>query len=233
MAGMRPLDGDELAAVARCFEGRFAERNRALFGVLYYFGWRISEALALRVRDVFGPGGEPLRYVRLARRFVKKRTESRTEEVHEGLRPWLVAWYGELAGRLAGLVPGDVPLFCGDGLRAVGRKHAWEVLVQAYERAGIGRLGVGCHGLRKTHGQQVYEWALGQVAEGKPVDPNRLAQLALHHRQMASTQHYLQIDGAALPEARKAMPNLSSEERLSGPDSLSKHPKVPPNKPCR
>jgi len=91
---MRPLDEGELRAVSGAFRGRFAARDRALFGVLYYFGWRISEALALRVRDVFAPSGSALRYVHLSRRFVKKKTESRTDEVHAGLRPWLEAWHG-------------------------------------------------------------------------------------------------------------------------------------------
>ena len=51
MKGTRPLDNNEIRAVADSFDGIFATRNRGLFVLGVSTGGRISELLSLKVDD--------------------------------------------------------------------------------------------------------------------------------------------------------------------------------------
>ena len=57
MKGCRPLDKNELSRLKTAFTGRMAVRNKALFFLGVNTGFRISELLSLRLRDVLTPQG--------------------------------------------------------------------------------------------------------------------------------------------------------------------------------
>jgi integrase len=56
MAGCRALTDREVELVSKSFGGRYALRDRALFLLGVHTGFRISELLSLRVRDVWAYG---------------------------------------------------------------------------------------------------------------------------------------------------------------------------------
>jgi site-specific recombinase XerD len=56
MKGSRPLAAEEVAQVAKSFSGAYATRNKALFVVGHRTGFRISELLSLRVKDIWQHG---------------------------------------------------------------------------------------------------------------------------------------------------------------------------------
>jgi integrase len=202
MRGMRPLVDAELATVAQSFRGLHRARNRCLFLWLYYLGWRISELLSLTWEDVLLPGGDPKTWVALQRRNRKGRREGITDQVTPAMRSVLSACRdAELAaGRL---------IVAPQRIWPISRQGAWKVLVSAYERGGVGRHGVGCHGIRKAHGLWVYRDALTRLRRGEgAIDPMRAAARSLHHTSVASTEHYLPVDDATVQAARESMPNL-------------------------
>ena len=78
----RPLSDEEVGRVVESFSGRYALRDKAMFIVGIRTGYRISELLSLRIRDVLRPDGEIMDSVTVARRNVKGKTRGRTVPLH-------------------------------------------------------------------------------------------------------------------------------------------------------
>ena len=53
MKGMRPFTDEEITAISDGFTGTYANRDRALFITGVKSGFRISELLSLKIRDVY------------------------------------------------------------------------------------------------------------------------------------------------------------------------------------
>ena len=202
MRGMRPLSDAELLAVARSFRGRHKVRNHCLFLWLYYLGWRISELLSLTWSDVLLPDGETKPWISLQRCNRKGRREGIT-------LPVTAAMAKAMAGcRDAELSAGRL-IVAPQRIWPISRQAAWKVLVTAYELAGIGRRGIGCHGIRKACGLWAYDYALKRLKTGEgSIDPMRAAAQVLGHSSVASTEHYLPVDDATVLAARNSMPDL-------------------------
>ena len=77
MSGCRPLQAAEVVEVAQSFGGRYALRDRALFLVGLYTGFRITELLSLRWRDCLRHG-QVAAAVTVARRAMKNEQRGRT-----------------------------------------------------------------------------------------------------------------------------------------------------------
>lgn len=202
MRGMRPLSDAELVTVAQSFAGKHRVRNRCLLLWLYYLGWRISELLSLTWDDVLLPDGETKAWVALQRRNRKGRREGLSQTVTPAMRAAMAhCRNSELqAGRL---------IVVGQRIWPISRQAAWKILVSAYERAHVGRRGVGCHGVRKAHGLWIYRAALDRLRKGEgSIDPMRAAARSLGHASIASTEHYLPVDDATVQAAREAMPEM-------------------------
>ena len=192
MRGMRPPTGDELAAMVAAVAGRNAHRNRCLMVTMYYLGWRISEVLSLTWGDVLAPGGSPQTWVTLQRRHRKGHREGVTQPVTAAMARELCAYRDALAA--AGR-----PILTADHLWPFNRQHAWRVISDACWRAGLGRRGIGCHGLRKRHGLDVHDDGMLRLKQGETsVNPMRLAQQSLGHKSQASTEHYLPFGDQAV-----------------------------------
>jgi integrase len=189
MKGCRPLSDEEIRVISKSFGGNYAKRDRALFFLGIKSGFRISELLSLRIRDVYQYGAIVDR-VTVQRRNIKRKVEGRTVPIHPDAKAALSEWIAEL-GTVA---PETFVFLSRKGVnRAIGRVQAYRILEEAYDTNGLaGKLGT--HSMRKTFADPVYE-KLGR-------DLVR-TQRALGHRNINSTVSYLsfreeEIDAAIL-----------------------------------
>lgn len=194
MKGARPLTEAEFRAVHGAMTGPLAARNRALLVLGVRSGFRVSELLSLRQRDVL-QHERVVSHVAVARRYMKKRVEGRTVYLHPKAAAELEAWLVELRRR-PGYVGARTFVFKSYGQlatqnRPISRVQAWRVLRRAFDACELsGKLGTHC--MRKTFADRVFE-QLGR-------DLMR-TQKALGHRNVNSTVSYLsfkeeEIEGA-------------------------------------
>ncbi len=190
MRGCRPLTPAEVERVLAAFEGPSAARDRALFLLGVKSGFRISELLSLRVRDVVQGGGIVAR-VSVACRHMKRRTEGRTVLLHPAAKETLAAWLEVLRAREG--ADGEAFLFASrrNPKRPIGRVQAWRLLRRAFAHAGVtGNLGT--HTMRKTFADRLYDRLGGDLVK---------LQRALAHRSLVSTASYVSFREEEIDEA--------------------------------
>lgn len=193
MKGCRPLTDAEVSSVLVVLEtSQNALRDRALFLLGVRSGFRISELLSLRIRDVL-QNGNFVERIAVARGHMKGKKEGRTVILHPQAKEALELWTRELMA--AGHTAPDTFIFRSreGGNRAIARGSAWHILKTACARAGLsGKLGTHC--MRKTFAKNVH------AKLGKDL---MKTQKALGHRSITSTVSYLsfaedEIDDAIL-----------------------------------
>lgn len=200
MKGCRPLTDTEVRYAVRSFEGRYAVRNRCLFVLGIVCGFRITEMLSLRIKDVVA-GGRVRSYVKVPRRNMKGSKEGRTAYLPpEGQRAVL-----EQIRALEYPASADF-LFRSQWAenKAISASQAHRVLVGCFDSCGIVDQ-VATHSLRKTFADRMYTHFLERVAAGEGVDAFTETSLALGHRDPASTRHYLSFRDEGRREAAKAI----------------------------
>src|SRR5262245_48838508 len=94
MAGCRAFTDAEVQVISQSFGGRYALRDKALFLVGVYTGFRISELLSLQVRDVW-QYGRVSDLISVARRYMKRRREGRTVRLHPVAQAAIAAWLAQ------------------------------------------------------------------------------------------------------------------------------------------
>ena len=195
MKGTRPLDNSEIRKVSDAFDGIFAIRNRSLFMLGVSVGGRISELLALKVKDVW-QNGKPVKDLLFDRNIVKGGEISRAVPVNTDGRKAienLVAWHIGLYGPIDPTRP-LFPSRKGQGGKAMTRIAAHNALKAAFEAAGLnGKLGT--HSLRKSYAQRLYEQTNDIYA----------VQEMLGHKSVVTTQQYLGVNYASVRDALEAM----------------------------
>lgn len=180
MKGMRALTEDEINLVCKSFAGPTKYRDLALFELGIRAGFRVSEMLSLRIKDVY-QHGKIVDEVYVQRRNMKKKIEGRCAPLHEKAKEAIGAWVKELLTS-GGWYP-DMMLFRSrvGSNKAISRVMAWKILTEAYQTNGLG-MGIGCHGLRKSYARKVF----------KQLDYNLVdTQLAMGHKDISSTIKYL------------------------------------------
>lgn len=191
MKGCRGFtDREERDLIAYLAQRRNGLRNVALFVLGIETGFRISELLSVRLRDVV-LSNKIRERLQIARRRMKRSREGRSIilsiSAREALRPWLQ----ELAGR--GYQQPTDYLFQVRGRtnRALSRAKAWQIIHEGAR--AVGSTGpIGTHSLRKTFADRYYRWLLhSQQTRGRAIDPMRELQKALGHRNMESTESYI------------------------------------------
>jgi len=194
MAGCRALTDAEIGLVRRSFGGEFAKRDEALFVLGVKAGFRISELIAIRVKDV-RQYGQMADRVEVSRQYMKGKHHSRSVPLHPEAREALAQWLPLLHARLGGLLPDDTPVFCSrvkdprtGMLRAISRAQGWRILKDAFETNELG-VKLATHSLRKTFATRVHTAYAGDL---------RKTQRALGHQNINSTLHYLALDDAAV-----------------------------------
>lgn len=195
MAGCRPLTPDEIAALDApgVFAGRYARRDRALFTLGRYSGFRVRELLSLRVKDLMHPGGRFVDRIYVERRNIKRKRQGRQIVFHPAAKRAVRDWIKDLFD--AGHVGRNVHVFRSQKGRdaAMSVSQAWRVINRVFARAGLdGRLAT--HTMRKTYAKGVYDLALTRLQAGEHVDPSRATMYALGHKSVATTEKYLDFN---------------------------------------
>jgi len=187
MKGCRGLTDDEVTLVSQSFSGTYAARDKALFVLGVKSGFRISELLSLTVGDVW-QHGQFVERVAVRRRYMKGKIQGRSVILHPEAKGALAPWLMTMQQR--GKVTPDTCLFPSrkGQNRPLRRGQAWQILRQAYEANELTGM-IGCHGMRKTFGQKVYE------KTGRDL---RATQHAMGHKSPASTAAYLAVDEQAI-----------------------------------
>ena len=155
MRGCRPLTEVEVDLVMRSFGGKFALRDQALFTLGIFSGFRITELLSLRVRDV-RQHGQLVDRVTVERRHMKRKRASRTVVLHPQAKVALRAWLERMPA-LRAVTPDTYVFTSRKGPnRPISRVHALRVLQEAFDSCEMtGKLGT--HSMRKTFANNVHE----------------------------------------------------------------------------
>jgi integrase len=192
MKGCRPLSEDEVELIRQSFGGTYGLRDQALFLLGVKSGFRISELLSLRVRDV-SQHGRMVERVTVQRRHTKKKIEGRTVVLHPDAKAALADWLMRLQ-QMAEMTPQTYVFQSRKGLnRPIGKIHAWKILHEAVitnELTGK----IGTHAMRKTFANRVYHQLNHDLMK---------TQRAMGHKNINSTVAYLsfveeEIDRAIL-----------------------------------
>lgn len=161
MKGCMPLDQDDATrALEHGFTGRYAARDRALCALGLKSGFRVSELLSLRVRDVIR-NGQFVQQVNVRRQNMKGKHTGRRLPLASTCHPFLTEWIGQLATLNSGGLDPDQFLFAsrkGEN-KPISRYTATRIVQRALAAIGIEgpAYTVGFHSLRKTFAEQVYE----------------------------------------------------------------------------
>ncbi len=166
------LTPDEVRALIGACSNRAPTgiRNRALIVALYRGGLRISEALALKPKDVDEAAGT----ITVLR---GKGDRRRTVGLDPGAFAVLARW---LERRRALGLTGRQPLFCTLDGRPLKSSYVRTLLPRLAAKAGLEKR-VHAHGLRHTHAAEL-------AREGTPAN---LIQAQLGHNSLATTDRYL------------------------------------------
>jgi len=188
--GCRPLTGGEVRRVVKTFQGRYKERDRAMFVLGVCAGFRISEMLSLRVRDIV-QNGEITKRVCVQRQNTKGKKQTRDVKLLDAAREVLFEWIKKGLHAKGFILP-DTYLFKSQvgKNKPISRRHAYRVLKDNFERNYMtGKLGT--HTMRKTYAAALYKDLVERRAKGEPVDPFPLTARGLGHMNMGNTEKYL------------------------------------------
>jgi integrase len=146
---------EEVACVLQSFHGPYAARDRALFTLGILSGFRITELLSLRVKDVL-QHGHLVDRVTVPRRHMKRKTQSRTVILHPQAKAALHAWLAALQTQ-ATVTPETYVFKSRNGPnQPISRRRALRLLQAICRSHGMtGQLGT--HSMRKTFANNVYE----------------------------------------------------------------------------
>lgn len=183
MKGCRPLTPTEIAHVLAAFTGKYGLRNKALFMLGLKTGFRITELVTLKTKDVV-QSGRILSEIYLQRCNTKSQIEGRILRVNSAARAALASLVGSDQCNGSFLFSsrqgGDAHL---------SAKHASKILKQAFRKADIegawihGRLST--HSMRKTFAKSIF------INTGESLG---ITQDKLGHIHLASTVSYLKFE---------------------------------------
>lgn len=214
MPGRRSLTHEEESALLRVARS-LDSRSRLLITTGWLTGLRLSEILRLTVGSVTRNGvvGEMLGVA--PRNLKGKRGTTRWIPILPELSRALECHLAHLRRRYE--LTSDVPLFISrnsgpDGTyQQLGREAARRILGQAFTEAGIaddGRL--GSHSLRKTWSKRVYANSGNDIM---------ILKLALGHRDVTTTQMYLEPDEEVMLAAVRGVDFTRLPRRLAQTDT--------------
>lgn len=189
MKGSRPLTKDEVTMVFNklgSLNNRYGKRNQLLFLMGVKTGFRISELLSIKVKDVIQHNKVTAR-VTVTKANMKNQVESRSVALHEAVKPLIL----DLV-TTTGLSSDDF-LFSSQRGENLTREMAHIILREAFECCRLtGKLGTHC--CRKTFAQSVYELLDHDLVK---------TQAALGHKWVTTTAQYISfheedVDAAVL-----------------------------------
>ncbi len=177
----------------------FPNRDRCLVIASLNTGYRISELAAITVGDVWD-GTDVRPEVTVARRHLKGgsgvrrgQVRSRTVPLNPSAREAIRSYLAERLGRTGALDPA-APLFLSQRHgRSLRRWQANRIVHRVAAAAGVTTLArIGNHSLRKSFARKIFE------ACGRDINATRIL---MGHRNVTTTQHYLEVDADRLRAA--------------------------------
>ena len=178
MAGCRALTEQEIYMVYDALKNK---RDRLLFVLGVRTGFRISEILALRVKDVYRDG-RALDRVKVLKRFLKEKKGSRELPIHSHAQVLIEAYARDLT---------TDHLFPSRMGGTISRFTAHKILKDAFAKAGL-KGNLATHSMRKSFAKKVYR-SLGY-------DLVSLRD-ALGHSHVGTTMDYIQANEDAINRA--------------------------------
>jgi site-specific recombinase XerD len=181
MKGCRPLTDHEALSVLANLN---SFRDKCLFILGCRTGFRISELLSLKVKDVWQHGSVP-EYVKVERCKTKGKIRSRALKLHPTAKEAVKALVGQDSD------PEQFLFKSREGVnQPISYSQANYILKQAYSAAKLtGNLAT--HTLRKTFAHKFYK--------GSGHDLLKLSK-ALDHSDVRNTQRYIEIDQESIDE---------------------------------
>lgn len=194
MKGCRPLTSDEVRRVLGAFQGRYKDRNAALFVLGVCTGFRISELLSVRVKDVIQYGKVSGR-LRVQRGNMKGKKASRDVELTKPAEKALLKW---IKGGLwaNGHIEPDTFVFRSQvgRNRPITRRQAARILEVNF-RCNQMSGPLATHSMRKTFADKMHDGFL-ERAKTEKIDPYFLLANAMGHENPANTKRYLSFKDA-------------------------------------
>lgn len=178
MSGCRALTDSEITRVCESIDGRYALRNKALFLLGLYTGYRISEILSLKVGMFYGDYGQLLEEVTIAKENMKGKKRPRTMPVHADAWAACLEWIES-----AGLTNDEYLFKSREGL-AISRIRAWQIFKSIFNALGF-KGKVSLHSMRKTFATKVYYATGRDLIETRDI---------IGHVKMETTALYIGID---------------------------------------
>lgn len=191
MVGCRPFTDNEVQTLLDSFKSsgrKYAKRDRAWFAYGISSGFRITELMSLKIKDVahyFQATG----YAELQKRHTKGKQEGRTQVIEAWAVDIMQEWLDELRGQ--GLDKHN-HLFQSqlDGDRPIHRNQAWEILINECSENGIYG-NIGTHSMRKTFTNKIRIYYLQKYQEGEMIDPKKLLMKETGHKSEEALDRYL------------------------------------------
>jgi len=186
--GCRPFTENEVKTLLNSFSGQYARRDRALFLLGIKTGFRISEMLSIRIKDIFKDGMIVDR-VTVTRANMKSKIESRSIILHQDAKDAIFEWLLEYG--LDRLSKDDFLFRSRKGNGAISRVQAYQIIKKVSNEIGLtGK--IGCHSMRKNFADRIYE----------KLDRDLIrTQKALGHKWITSTTAYLSFKEEEIEEA--------------------------------
>lgn len=184
MKGCRPLADEEIDKVLKKFatsrrHGRYSKRNALIFVFGLRTGYRITEILSIKVKDVMHPTGKIKDSVHVTRGHVKGKTESRSCVLHPEVKRRIPAVVEEM-----GLTQDDFLFTSQRSKSKMTREAVHRLFKWAFDLLQLdGQLGTHC--MRKTFAKNIYRRTGYDLMATRD---------ALGHTDVWNTVKYLQAD---------------------------------------
>ena len=186
ITGCRALNDGEIQQILAGMSGRYALRDRAIFIFGVRTGFRISEILSLRVKDIWEKGAIK-NSVTVSKERMKGGEKSRTMPLHLQAKEALTLYIR--GARLDHDFHLNSALFPRQGgIEAMGKKQYWAIIKTAASRAGVSTERLGTHSMRKVFASRLWPKMGGDLLKMACV---------MGHENPTNTARYVQfLDGS-------------------------------------
>jgi integrase len=198
VSACRELSRKELRGLLDACTGPNGLRDRTYVLLATTTGYRVSEMLSLRRKDVVDYRGIICGEIDMERKRMKGKKSGRTVPVDSRMRSALAAHLAKMEED--GLVLATDPLFqTGKRThRAMGRSAVWKMIRRRAKSANLDLRRIGTHSLRKTFVAEIQK-KCREIGDSEFI---RRAQDALGHAEITSTTKYLMsLSGSAREES--------------------------------
>lgn len=197
MKGRRPFTDEEVKAMLEGFAGMYAVRNRTMFVLGIYTGFRIQELLSVRRGDVWD-GRNVADYLTVRREAMKGGAASRTVYLPRQARLALADLVQELNERRYWHPSTYLFRSWGPVNKPIGRGHACDIIKHTAQRCGIEAGRIGTHSMRKTFAGKLYRGlelkALELARKGVLLNITREAMKGTGHESIKAFEAYMNFD---------------------------------------